>query len=73
MLCCRGARWRARGGQDIELAGEVGEGVHGGEADAEEGGLESGGKSESEEVGGERRRRERRMASEDESALRVSP
>ena len=49
MLGGRRAWWRSGRGQDIELAGEVGEGVHGREGDAEEGGLEDGGDGEGEE------------------------
>ena len=61
VLCGRCA-WRGGGGgQDIELAGEVGEGVHGSEADAEEGGLEEGAEGEREKKGAGRRRRERRL------------
>ena len=61
MLGGRRAWWRSGRGQDIELAGEVGEGIHGSEADAKEGGLEEGAEGEREKKGAGRRRRERRL------------
>ena len=73
MLGGRRAWWRSGRGQDIELAGEVGEGVHGREADAEEGGLEDGGDGEGEEVEGERGGPERRLVKAVECPLRLSP
>ena len=60
MLGGRRAWWRSGRGQDIELAGEVGEGVHGGEADAKEGGLDKGAEQEREKGRAGRRGRERR-------------
>ena len=61
MLGGRRAWWRSGRGQDIELAGEVGEGVHGREADTEKGGLEESLESEDEERGGGRGREGRRL------------